>query len=282
MASLIRFSIPVSWQNHARTLRFAEEHGLGVEIAAFSCGDVLENETLREMMTRTLETALTGFRGERSYHGAFMDLPLQSQDHAVAGVARARVRRDMETASRLGCRTVVFHSGFNPLIHERRYLERFLDAHGGFWPEMAAAWPRSLICLENQWDPGPEPLRDLMLRIQHPQVRVCWDAAHAHAHSEASPEQWLQGLAPFIAHRHFSDNHGDRDSHLPLGEGGVPWGRILQHMRQHGGGGTTVLEMRSEDAIRRSLLFWSALESRPAQPHGVYQRQRSVDLSVPL
>lgn len=267
MASHFQFSLPLGWPQHERTIRFARENGLGLEVAAFSSGDVLEDESLREVMTESFERELGEFRGARSYHGAFMDLPLHSMDRAVAAIAQARVRRDLETAARLGCRKVVFHTGFNPLIHERRYLERFVDAHAAFWPEVASAWPQLVICLENQWEQGPDALRELMVRMLHPQVRICWDAAHAHAYGEASPEQWLESLAPFIAHWHFSDNHGDRDSHLPLGDGGVPWGRILQHMKSHGGGGAAVLEMRSEDAIRRSMLFWSALESRASSPH---------------
>jgi hypothetical protein len=94
---------------------------------------------------------MSGFPYPRSYHGAFIDLSLHSDDPAIAEIARQRIARDLETAF-LGCRKIVFHTGFNPLVPLERYEEEFVDRHTAFWPQCADQWPDLTICLENLWE----------------------------------------------------------------------------------------------------------------------------------
>ena len=51
---------------------------------------------------------------------------------------------------------------------------------------------------------------------------------HAHCYSEISVLEWAKELAPYVGHVHIHDNAGDRDSHLGLGKGTIPWEKVLK------------------------------------------------------
>ncbi|MBE0541337.1 MAG: sugar phosphate isomerase/epimerase [Verrucomicrobia bacterium] len=214
-----QFSIPIGAEDFAEKIAFAKEHQFGIEVAAFASGPALEDEQLRTRIERRLTTALRGFPGRLSYHGAFIDLAVHSADPAIAAVARDRIERDLETASRLGCQMVVFHTGFNPLVPVRQYEDEFVERHAVFWPQMAEAWPRLQIALENMWEPSPQIFERLLRAIHHPRLGLCLDVAHAHAYSDFGVETWLDRLRARITHMHWNDNHGDPDSLWPSARG---------------------------------------------------------------
>lgn len=182
-----------------------------------------------------------------------MDLALHSDDPQIAAISRRRILDDLVTASRLGCTKVVFHTGFNPLVPTKCYTDRFLAAHEEFWPAHAVAFPTLTLCLENQWEHDPSLLRRLVEGIAHRRVRLCLDVAHANAYSTCPPAQWLQQLGPLIAHLHWSDNLGDTDSHLPIGEGGIDWIDVYRRAMALPAVPSVVLELRRPQAIAESI-----------------------------
>jgi sugar phosphate isomerase/epimerase len=258
MPDSYQFSISIGWEDHARKIAFAVQHQLGVEMIAFATGPALGCQSARAQMERELRTVLRDFPFCRSLHGAFVDLSLHSDDPAIAAIAQQRIKRDLETASRLGCRKAVFHTGFNPLVPVRRYEEQFVEKHAEFWPTVADQWPEITICLENMWESSPQLLERLLRAIGHPRVRLCLDVAHAHAYGDFAVESWLDRLKNRIAHMHWNDNQGDTDRHLPIGEGSVPWRKILAATRALRGV-SIVLEMKSLSAIRQSLRYLAQL-----------------------
>jgi sugar phosphate isomerase/epimerase len=260
MVNTYHFSVSAGWEDFDRKLAFATAHQLGVEITAFATGPGLHDATKRAKIERGLRAALSGFPYARSLHSAFIDLSVHSEDPAIAAIARQRIERDMETASRLGCKIVVFHTGFNPLVPVRRYEEEFVDRHAAFWPAVADRWPGITICLENMWESSPQLLERLLRAVGHPRVRLCLDVAHAHAYGHFAVEAWMDRLKGRIAHMHWNDNHGDTDSHLAIGEGNVPWKKVLAATRALSGGIAVVLELKSLQAVRQSLHYLAGLK----------------------
>ena len=79
--------------------------------------------------------------------------------------------------------------------------------------EVGAVW-----CLENTHEPDPDSLWRILNHL--PELRYCFDAAHAHVFSRTpNPMAWLD-LEP--AHLHLNDNAGVFDDHLQLGTGVLP------------------------------------------------------------
>jgi sugar phosphate isomerase/epimerase len=58
-------------------------------------------------------------------------------------------------------------------------------------------------------------------------------------------------LKDMMIHIHAHDNHGERDEHLPVGNGTVPWKKVLAAL--NGYSGRIVTESRSLEEGQRSV-----------------------------
>ena len=267
-----QFSIPMGWEDRHEKLRYATTRGFAIEIAAFASGLALQDRSVRKTVEADLLSACADFPHPLSYHGAFIDLSLHSHDPHIARVATERIHMDMDTAARLGCSKVIFHTGFNPLVPVAVYEEQFYARHATFWPAVAESYPQITICLENHWEPHPDIFYHLLSGIDHSRVAVCLDVAHAVVYSAVGPEIWVRRLSDRIAHMHWSDNLGDRDAHLTLGLGNICWPAILKAARGLPLRPSIVLELRALDALRASFRYLSPLVRRKAGPDRVRRR----------
>lgn len=270
-ASQSTIHIPFGWQQRTEKIGFAREHGYGVEICVFAGGDAVDDPCARAEFERLVTSKLRRFPGPLSMHGAFMDLAVHSGDSHIACHSRRRIIEDIRLAGRLGCQKVVFHTGFNPLVPSVKYKERFLTAHAAFWQRAAAHCPALTICLENQWEPDPAILKELMRRIDRPNVRLCLDVAHAHAYSTIPVLTWLDQLAPHVAHMHWNDNHGDTDSHLAIGTGTIDWAALAARTRRLEVPVSIVIELNSLNAIQQSLSYLAGLPGLERIPAALLQ-----------
>jgi len=263
MATEYTFLVPLTWEERRQRLAFARRYGLGVEVSALIGGEALNNAGVRAEREAALEKLLNNFSGMKTMHGAFLDLAIHSRDEAIAAISRSRIEADIVTAQRLGCEKIVFHLGFNPLIPPSNYQDELLHAHSLFWNVIAEKYPGILICLENQWEPDWSIFGELFQRVSHPRVGMCFDAAHAQVYGHFGPVTWIQNLAPHIFHMHWNDNHGDMDSHLPLGSGTIEWEKIHLACLKWNSVSIT-LEINAQPALETSLRF---LDQRGWLPH---------------
>jgi sugar phosphate isomerase/epimerase len=111
------------------------------------------------------------------------------------------------------------------------------------------------LCVET----GPLPTM-LSVGDRFKSLRYCLDTGYANIDSSYSFEQYVDALAPRVAHLHLTDNYGQTDDHEPPGlHGGIPrenWDYLLQ-----------ALEMYDNDVV-------GAFEMCPCMP-GVMIRQAS-------
>lgn len=254
MATHFQYFIPLGAERRDERLAFAAERGLGVEVSAFVGGDALNTPSARTRLEEDLETELAAFPGPKTFHGAFLDLALHSPDTELAALSRRRMERDLVTARHLGCEKIIFHLGFNPLVAVQRYREEVVHAHAAFWPEMLARHPGITICLENLWEADWSIFAEVLDRVPHADFGMCLDVAHAHVHGHYGPEAWIRGLARHIRHLHWSDNSGDRDSHLTLGRGNIDWPAVLDACADWTSA-TVTLEVSELPSLDRSLAF---------------------------
>lgn len=280
MASAIHFSVPFSWHQRTEKVRFALEHGYGVEIGVFASGDAVDDPFVRADFEQKLTTKLRRFPHAKSMHGAFMDLAVHSGDSLIAHHSRQRILDDLKLAERLGCQKIVFHTGFNQLIPSSKYRGRFIAAQATFWQHASASCPELTVCLENQWENDPSILLELMKQIDRPNIRLCLDVGHAHAYSTVPVDAWVQQLAPFLAHMHWSDNWGEHDSHLPLGAGSIDWASLLSRTEKLGSPMSIVLELNSIRCIEQSLIYLDEVsltaalsDSAPSLPRSIVTAQ---------
>lgn len=256
MATDYKFLIPFGRERRDERLAYAERHDLGLEVTAFIGGTALNDAADRDVLECEIESELADFSGLKTMHGAFLDLAIHSDDDRISAISKSRIERDVLTALRLGCEKVVFHMGYNPLVPGDRYRQRLVESHVNFWSYIMGSYPGVTICLENQWETDWTIFQEIFTTLQHPNLGMCLDVAHAHVYGHYSPKAWIEAIPTQVRHMHWSDNCGDRDSHLPLGAGNIAWSPIFDS------GDlwktvTVTLEVAETAGIQRSLAFLS-------------------------
>jgi hypothetical protein len=159
-----------------------------------------------------------------SFHAPFWNLDLLSPDSGIARLSERRLEQTLHAVShfsdsRPAPAHVVFHSGIphgrTPAQAGER-AERLIPKLEGL--VAAATDVNAVWCLENTHEPNPDSLRVVLEAL--PELRYCFDAAHAHVFSRTpDPHAWLT-LEP--AHLHLNDNGGEYDDHRALGTGVLP------------------------------------------------------------
>lgn len=94
----------------------------------------------------------------------------------------------------------------------------------------------------------PEEITGILETVNRDNAGFILDVGHAN--TNGCVEKFLE-LRDIIIHAHFHDNHGVKDEHLPVGNGSVPWNRVVAAL--DGYGGRIVTESRSLEEGQRSL-----------------------------
>ena len=168
-----------------------------------------------------------------------------SADEAARRRAVAETVRALGLARRLPAQVVVVHAGL-PDEWERTMGPNSRAAARRSIDEIAAAAATVglRVAVENIPSPlsTPESLVALVEdEIDARGVGTCIDCGHANLMGGAV--ETIETMSGLIAAAHVHDNHGDRDEHLPPGDGTIPWGAVLQAMAKVGFDGTFIVEV---------------------------------------
>ncbi len=189
-------------------------------------------------------------------HGPFQDLAPGALDDGVLAASRRRLRQAFRYLPVFRPRAVVCHLGYEER-HYRWDQENWLARSAATWKELAAlAAPYGVpVMLENVYETDPELFREVLKRVDMPNVQVCFDVGHLLAFSTGDFDTWLKTLAPVIGHLHLHDNHGEGDSHLALGAGRVPVKEVLRYLAAHHRRPSITLEPHQEGSLEPSLSY---------------------------
>ena len=196
--------------------------GCGIELIQLSIPENLDN--LEDTVRKTRD--FLHFLGNPpcTVHGPSLDLNPVSYDERIRDVSRRRFEQAYEGAARLGAEKIVFHSGHIPGVH---YLEGWSDRMARFWVEFLDGKQGIGVCMENVLDHETAPFLDVAVKVNHLDFGICLDVGHAHCYSRHSVEEWVETLRDHITHLHIHDNKDDWDYHLAVGDGTIPFDRIL-------------------------------------------------------
>lgn len=212
-----------------------------------------------------------------SLHAPFAEeIDITSLDERRRDHARAELLRATEAAGRLGVRYLVIHPGpekggfpeqerIRRMENAARVLNDISDA--------CRALGLSLV-LENMlphlFSGRVQELLWILGALRTTDVGICLDTGHA----------YLSGDLQTVAHRlsghlwmmHAHDNLGERDDHLPPGEGNVDWQCLLGQISRAGFSGTIILEIAARGDVefilhgaRRARRYLRDISSRLRQ-----------------
>ena len=240
--------IQPQFQKGDEWMQLAESCQLQFECMELSTSSFLESGKLKEKAEEWYKNSGKVF----SVHGCFMDVNLGSGDEKFRTLSMDRCRESYELAMTQNARFVVFHSSAFPFLRGP-YLEIWAERCAKFFTHLAEK-SDLIICIENSFDLDPTPLRVLMEQMDHPKVRVCLDIGHAN-YSQAPLEQWFEELGEYIEYLHISDNKGQFDDHLPIGDGSVDWKLADALYRKLGKNLPMTLEVGGMEGVRKSLRY---------------------------
>ncbi len=196
-----------------------------------------------------------------SLHAPIHGVNLVSPNPRLAAAALAEHVAAIELAPELGAELVVFHPGGLPGEYARlpgayeRAWQRLGFALDILVPEAAARGVR--LAIENKQAGSG---RDLILTPEEhlralegrPGLGACLDFGHLHTLRE-DPAHFVAALGERLVHVHLHDNQGERDEHLGLGQGTVPWEAALRALAATGYRGAVILEIPDPDQARDSV-----------------------------
>lgn len=212
-------------ENFDEFLVYAKENGYNLEIASFADSEVLDSvsdDLDWKVLLEDYKSKLKGFKGLVSVHGCFHDLVTGSRDMRVRQVARDRILQNLEIAEELNAAFAVFHGGYNPMIRNPSYRQKWADRQAEFWRDILPKF-KSTVVLENLWEPRPEIFKELFSKAGSSNLKVCFDVGHANVFSEVPLNKWFEVLREEIVYIHVNDNEGKVDTESVVGCGNIDW-----------------------------------------------------------
>lgn len=239
-----------------KSLCLAEKYGLGFEFNDFFHPSVLSNEKrLDEIIQRYLSFKLPDYL---TLHGDFFDVTVFSEDDEIRRISELRINQSIAVARRLGAKSVVFHTNYNPFLKAQKYLERWLDLNEDFWSRLLSENEDINIYLENMFDDSPYLVARLSERLANfDNYGICYDYAHA-ALSPVPLDEWTAAVAPYAKHIHINDNDLGEDMHLAVGDGKIDWEVFAKALTGRLPNATVLIETSTLERQKRSIEFLTA------------------------
>lgn len=235
----------------AEAIRLLEQNPcIGLESIEFGIGFTLDDVDQTEKNYRNRVGEWTEKR-PFSVHGPFLDLNPGSYDSLIAEASLKRFRQSYDLAKRFEADRIVFHSGFNP---QTAFEQGWAQQSAEFWKRFLEPLDGSIkVHIENVLDLHVEIVEEILTLTDCPFFTACVDIGHANAYAKQTPEYFIERLGNRIGHLHLHDNHGERDEHLPLGEGDINIERILGLVAEKCPNASITLEHSYSDMVTKSI-----------------------------
>ncbi|KKB12260.1 hypothetical protein VE25_08350 [Devosia geojensis] len=247
----------VDWLNEA---------GRALEVDDFAREFVLDDP---EAHIAELARRLDGFTGSFGIHGPVPTPSFVVGDPAIQAIVLKRFEQALGICERIGASHMVVHSPF--LFLGRPYMtydnkdalplaiQRAADLIA---PVAARAQETGVVlCLENIFDPTPDPMIDLVDLVDSPALRLSLDTGHAAVASTMAPDFWVRTMGDRLAHLHVSDSDGQADRHWVPGQGQLGWASIFRELNALPQDMRLIMEFRVEDraaAVYKRASDWMA------------------------
>ena len=189
--------------------------------------------------------ATSSFDLQVSAHAPLSDINIGSLNPRIREASVREVTNGLSSASKLNMSVYTVHPGFySPigLLDKRSVFERTRESLALI--EKVSRDTGVRVALENMPNLGPVAMGrtpdELFPLLDGLDMDLCFDVGHANTTN--SIEGWLAHKERF-ANVHVHDNLGDRDAHLPIGEGNIDYQWVLSGLE--GYKGRLVIEARS-------------------------------------
>lgn len=159
-------------------------------------------------------------RDSTSGHQTGMPISISDPERIRRIDAVDEVKRALEVAERIPFRYLVQHIGSGRQSADQRKLDAAFASLESL--SVFAKHRGVTIAIENKPDElsCPASLHQF-IQETHLQVKYCFDTGHAHI--EGGVEAGFEAMRDRVVTVHVHDNHGEKDEHLPPGDGSIDW-----------------------------------------------------------
>lgn len=187
-----------------------------------------------EKHSNRLVSMLSAQNAVYSVHTPVWDMNLTSENAQARHAALEAYQNSIAFASAVGAEHVVLHPGFcyAPVFDKMIARQRAKEAI-----EALCEWNEKygeLLLVENVGNPGTSIFTQeeyvTFICNFNGAVGSLLDIGHAHLCGWDLPEV-IAGLKRHLFAVHLHDNDGKSDSHLPMGDGTVPWPAVFQALQ---------------------------------------------------
>lgn len=213
--------------------------------------------SLNERRVKKLNSIAKSYDLDFVVHAPWAGINIATPNPALRRAVMKRLEASIVVAGQLDCRLWVFHPG------SKTGLSHFYP--GKDWQLNLQSVQKLLhiarregvtMAIENT----PEPFPSLMKGVDdfhrffndlEDDIDMVLDVAHANLNNQV--QEFLQFFSKKIVHIHVSDNKGDNDTHLGIGQGNIDWNNFAMLIKEIGYDNLLMIE--SMDHVKESLQF---------------------------
>ena len=246
------------YENIEKSLELANRYNAVFEYNDFFKPNVFENEEELEKRICFYKN-LGRDTSKDTLHGIFLDLCISSMDTTIREYSKKRIAQSMDIADKLGVKGVIFHTGLIGGLTVDYYINGWVNAAAELFMHLGQQYPHIMIYLENSFEFSPDAFLKLMEKVSEvPNVKICLD--YGHASLTLTPmEEWVEQLAPYIAHMHVNDHDLKADLHLAPGDGEIDFCKFKELMEKYNVSVSTLLEVNGIANQEKALEYMTKL-----------------------
>jgi sugar phosphate isomerase/epimerase len=188
-------------------------------------------------------------------HAPFHELSIGALDPFIREASRNKLRKAFELIPEFKPESIVCHLGFEENKHgykEEKWFEYSLEG----WQELLdiAESYQTPLMLENTYEQTPVQLKKMLTALDSQYARFCLDVGHTLTFAKNTWQDWLPELEPWLGQLHLHDNHGEKDTHLPIGQGEINYKEFFTYLKAKKLTPILTLEPHREEDVQESLL----------------------------
>jgi sugar phosphate isomerase/epimerase len=196
-------------------------------------------------------------------HAPFHELSVGALDPFIREASRNKLRKAFNLIEVFEPRSIVCHLGFEDNKHGYKQEKWFNNSLEG-WQELLeiAEVNKTHLMLENTYETSPLQLKEMIEALDSQYARFCLDVGHTLTFAKNRWQDWLPELEPWLGQLHLHDNHGDRDTHLPIGQGLFDFDSFVAYLKVKNLSPIMTLEPHREEDVVESLLAFDKVFTR--------------------
>ena len=248
MEDNIFISVPINYLETEKEL--IEKYKFNLELKIFSYDiDELHLKSFIDMAEFKNQLGL-----RVTIHAPFVDLSPGGFDERIRQVTEERFMRVLDMAALFKPENVVFHPGFNEIIHGQ-FFDIWEERSKITWSKIVkyAEELNQRISFENIFEKDTRVL-EILLEITDSSVTgVCIDVGHHNVFSKTPLEQYFKTFKEKVFEVHLHDNDGDFDWHKAIGDGSIDFKNVLNLIKAYSPNTLLTLEPHDKDTLFKSL-----------------------------